>query len=80
MTKHSSLIPNYIKAGTPEGLRLLMYKTNAKHGLQLQYFDIQQITDGNGKFSWIAWFYINLESIGDLENGNAVELSGSRSR
>jgi hypothetical protein len=77
MTKHSSLIPNYITAKSLLGLRRLMYLTNAKYGMQLQYFDISQFVDENGKKSWVAWYYINLEDLGELDNGNAVELSGS---
>lgn len=68
MTKHSDWIPDYITAQSLLGLRRLMYTTNAKHGTQFKYFDIKQFTDDKGKLKWIAWFYRNLESIGELDD------------
>jgi hypothetical protein len=48
-------LPFFIKARSPQGLRRLMIKTNAKHGYTFHYFDIQF---ANG--SWYAWFYKDL--------------------
>jgi len=73
--KHSSYIPDFIMAQSPLGLRRLMYATNAKAGKQFKYFDIQQFTD-NGKTKWIAWFYRDMDSIGELTDGNAEQLQG----
>lgn len=73
--KHSSYIPDFIMAQSPLGLRRLMYATNAKAGQQFKYFDIQQFTD-NGKTKWIAWFYRDMDSIGELTDGNAEQLQG----
>lgn len=70
MTKHSDLIPDFITAQSPRGLRLLMFKTNAKYGAQFEYFDISYHKDSKGKDTWTAWFYRSLKNIGDL-NDNA---------
>jgi hypothetical protein len=67
---HSDWIPDYIKAQSPKGLRLLMFKTNAMAGTQFRYFDIQSYQD-NGKTVWVAWFYRSLKNIGELSNDNA---------
>lgn len=65
---HSRNIPAYITAGSLIGLRRLMFITNAKYGAQLKYFDISQFTDERGKRSWVAWFYVDLLDIGDLND------------
>jgi hypothetical protein len=65
MAIHSDLIPNYIESASPKGLRILMFKTNAKLGAECQYFDIQSYVK-NGKTVWIAWFYQRLGAIGDI--------------
>lgn len=44
-----------------------MYKTNAKIGGMVQYFDIAQYQTDRG-LRWIAWYYMPLESIEDLTN------------
>jgi hypothetical protein len=64
--QHSLLIPNYITAQTPQGLRRLMFQENAKYGAQLQFFDIQQFNDGRS-LKWIAWFFAPLKNISELE-------------
>ncbi len=73
--KHSANIPDFITAQSPLGLRRLMYATNAKSGMQFKYFDIQQITD-NGKTKWIAWFYRDIDSIGELTDGITEQQQG----
>lgn len=60
-TSHSDNIPNYITAGSPRALRLLMFKTNAQAGKQFKYFDIQTYQDKQGKSKWIAWYFEKVE-------------------
>ncbi len=50
----STVIPNFISAVTPLGLRRLMLLTNRKHGAWLRY-DISFV---NGK--WFAWYYADV--------------------
>jgi hypothetical protein len=45
-------IPHFIKAGSPQGLRLAMLKNNLNMKAECQYFDIQ--FDGS---NWYAWYY-----------------------
>jgi hypothetical protein len=45
-------IPHYLKAGSPEGLRLAMLNNNMLRGKEYDYYQI--IYDGK---SWFAWFY-----------------------
>lgn len=56
-------IPNFVKAKTPRGLRLLMLKNNAKLSATVQYFDIAFV-----KGHWFAWFYEPLTT----ESANAI--------
>lgn len=58
------LVPDYITAGSPRGLRLKMFQTNAKFKGMAKYFDIGQTKDGK----WIAWFYRELETFEKLES------------
>lgn len=51
MEVRADLIPNFLKASSPESLRLLCLKNNAKTG---KYHKYEIIFDG--KF-WFAWFY-----------------------
>lgn len=48
---------NYIKAKSPMGLRRLMLRENAKHGLTIQYDNIQFV-----KGSWYAWYYLEVKN------------------
>ena len=43
-TTFSDIIPDYIEASSPSGLRSLMVKTNVKYGHQFKYFDISSYT------------------------------------
>lgn len=61
----ANLIPNFIRAANPKGLRRLMLLNNAKLGGLVQYFDIQQTLDGK----WIAWYYAEIQSDDDLLKG-----------
>lgn len=45
-------IPHYLRASTPEALRLKMLENNLKSKLEYRYFDIS--FDGK---NWIVWFY-----------------------
>lgn len=60
-------LPNFIKAKTPRGLRLLMIRNNVRLKATVQYFDVQFV-----KGAWFAWFYepLNMESIDDLAENN----------
>lgn len=56
-------VPQYLAAGSPEGLRRLCLRNNLKKGRYYNYFAIQFV---NGK--WYAWYYEDLqlgESKGD---------------
>ncbi len=48
----STVIPNFLVASSPLGLRRLMLFNNKKHGAWLKYDPIQFV---NGK--WYAWYY-----------------------
>lgn len=60
-------IPNYISAGSPQGLRRLMLQNNLKYGKQYNYFDIQFV---NGK--WFVWFFEKEDEIALLNSTNGV--------
>lgn len=67
MSNHSDNIPNFIEARSPKGLRVLMFKTNAKTGSLNKYFDISSYVDKSGKTRWIAWFFQRVEdAVNDL--------------
>jgi hypothetical protein len=51
----STIIPNFVKAASPLGLRRLMLLTAAKLGGQVTYYSIQHVNEGRAKY-WIAWF------------------------
>jgi hypothetical protein len=52
----STVIPNFIVASSPLGLRRLMLLNNSKHGMWFKY-DIQFV---NGK--WYAWYHADVTS------------------
>lgn len=49
---NAKLIPQYVSARSPQGLRRAMIMLNAKSGAWHKFFDIQYV-DGR----WFAWFY-----------------------
>ena len=49
-------IPNFVKAGSPQGLRRSMLSNNARLSAYVQYFDIQFINEA-GRSYWIAWYF-----------------------
>lgn len=55
MSARSTLIPDFIKARSPAGLRRLMFQNNLKDGKQYNYFSIQFASG-----SWVAWYYRDL--------------------
>jgi hypothetical protein len=76
-TTFSDIIPDYIEASSPSGLRSLMVKTNVKYGHQFKYFDISSYTktDSRNKTRtrWIAWYYKKYDQLDfeeAIENGN----------
>jgi len=56
VSKHGSLVPNFIEAQSPKALRSLMIETNIKDKAENQYYDIQFYTNRMGKVRWIAWY------------------------
>ena len=54
MRKSVGIIPNYISASNPKGLRRLMIKTQVRLGYGVNFFDIQKV--GN---KWFAWYESN---------------------
>jgi hypothetical protein len=62
------MIPNFIKARSPQGLRLLMLKTNSQNGKHYQYFDIQYVKEAAASY-WIAWYFdeVTLENVDKLD-------------
>lgn len=56
-----TLIPNYLKASSPENLRALMLENNQRLNSFISYQDISELADG----SFICWFYeeINLDAL-----------------
>jgi len=63
-------IPHFISARSPEGLRRLMLRTNVKHGLIFDYYQI--IFDGK---KWFAWYQLDAVD-GFADEINAVEEKG----
>jgi hypothetical protein len=51
-----AVVPNFIKASTPDLLRELMLINNLKMKSEIKYFDIQFV---NG--TWIAWYYESID-------------------
>lgn len=62
-------IPQYVKARSPEGLRVAMMRVNARAGAFHKFFGIQFV---NG--SWFAWYYKKLET-SDVEAMSRGESS-----
>ena len=58
----STAIPNFIKAGSPQGLRRLMLLNNARLKSFVNYFNISQYTDEKGQLTFIAWYFEEIES------------------
>jgi hypothetical protein len=54
------------------GLRRRMFEINAKNGSFIKFFDISSYEE-KGKLVWIAWYYVDLEDIKDLESGGNDE-------
>lgn len=59
---NASAIPNFVRAGSPIGLRRSMLMNNARLGSMVHYFNIQNYTE-NGKTVWIAWYFENMDSL-----------------
>jgi len=59
-TTRQDLVPNFITAESPRGLRRSMFLTNQLKGGECQYFDIQSYNE-SGKTKWIAWFFEKTE-------------------
>lgn len=56
MESSARVIPNFIKARSPQGLRRLMVKNNIRMGMEVRYISINFV---NGE--WVAWYYENFD-------------------
>lgn len=63
-------IPQFLSAGSPRGLRRLMFRNNLKHKGFVKYFDIQWVP---GDKRWYAWFFVTEKAQEVLEDVNATE-------
>lgn len=63
-----SVLPNFIKAGSPLGLRRLMLMNNLKLGGYVSYFQITAVQE-SGKTVWYAWFNAYSEDTLIVEKG-----------
>lgn len=63
-----NLIPNFIKARSPQGLRGLCLKKNLESKKFNEYRDFQEITDKTGKW-YICWYFEEVDEE-ELLNGN----------
>lgn len=68
-----NLIPNFVTAQTPEGLRRIMLATNARTGKWNNYHSIQQIKDSRNKTVWIAWFWEEITAFQSVAQGSDAE-------
>lgn len=69
MSSQLVTIPNYVAAGSPQGLRRLMILNNVKRGTWYKYFDIQ-LNPKDGR--WYAWY---LETVTDFDLLNMADES-----
>jgi len=63
---NSNNLPNFVTAGTHQGLRQQMFAVNARYGAFHRFFDIGQYKDKSGKMKWIAWYYRKLDDLNEL--------------
>lgn len=56
----ATLIPNFLRASSPQGLRRAMLSNNARLGAMVQYFSIQQVVEKQRTY-WIAWYYEDVQ-------------------
>ncbi len=64
----TNLVPNYIKASTPELLRESMLLNNLRMKSFVAYQDIQQILDG----SWVAWYFEEIDFYAKIQPNKKV--------
>ena len=62
-------IPNYVKAGSPRGLRRQMLLNNARLGAFVVYHSICQVIE-KGKPVWYECFLEELKNSDELLTGN----------
>ena len=68
------LVPQYLKAQSPELLRAAMLELNLKMNAFVRYQDIQELKDG----SWICWYYAKddlLNKVVDIVKKQRLEKS-----
>lgn len=59
-------IPNFLSASTPQGLRRLMLRNNARIGAWINYFALQSVIQ-NGKPVWFVWYYEPIQHMKDID-------------
>lgn len=70
----STVIPDFLTAGSPRELRRLMFKNNVAHSAWFNY----QIQFANGK--WYAWFHVDLTRSSNVSDfaQDPKELKGQK--
>jgi len=58
-----SMVPNFLKAPSPELLREEMFFNNVRMKSEVKYFDIQQDKSG----FWFAWFYEEIDPFSKIK-------------
>jgi len=69
----NKLIPSFIEARTPKGLRALMIQNNIKQHGHVEYYNVYSYKNDKGKSRHIAWFYVILDSSNAKEILDNVE-------
>lgn len=59
----SNLVPNYLKASSPDLLRDKMLENNLIKKMFISYQDIQELKDG----SWICWYYDTIDFYANIK-------------
>jgi len=59
----SNLVPNYLKASSPELLRGAMLENNLIKKMFITYQDINELKDG----SWICWYYDTIDFFAQIK-------------
>lgn len=70
MAGRSTVIPNYVTASTPRGLRRVMLRNNVRDGMQYAY----EIIFNSKENKWYAWFYKDI--VKDITTRQSEGLDG----
>lgn len=78
MSFRSTLIPDFLKASSPEGLRRLMFMKNTQDGKQYIFQNPQYIYDETRKkYFWFVWFYRDMSADSSAEIKNILDNGGT---